>query len=104
MTTEPTTSAPRRSFGGTGLLLLVSFATIFTVTFESLFIHWASWALLAAVVAQIIIAAVVIVAAVGRLIDDGEIAAAPAPRQTAEAAQAPAPARTAPAPRAVLGH
>jgi hypothetical protein len=61
--------------GGTALLLIISAATIVTVAAEAAFIHWASWALLPLIVLGIVGVAAGVVAAVGRLVDDGEIAA-----------------------------
>ena len=60
--------------GGTALLLIISAATIVTVAAEAAFIHWATWALLPLIVLAIVGVAAGVVAAVGRLVDDGEIA------------------------------
>lgn len=77
MIAETSQTTRRREAGGTGLLLLISTATIVTVAAEAAFVHWASWGLLAAVIGLIIAFAATIAAAIGRLIDDGEIAAPP---------------------------
>jgi hypothetical protein len=102
-----TPESERSTAGGTGLLLLVSFATILTVAAESAFIHWASWTLLVGVLALIVVFAILITGAVGRLIDDGEILphARTSPPRTAEPQREPAPVATRPAGgRPALGH
>ncbi len=84
-----TLSADGPPRGGTGLLLIVSGATIFTVAAEAAFMHWASWALLPVIVATILLVAAVVVAAVGRLVDDGELAASPIRAAAPETEPAP---------------
>jgi hypothetical protein len=72
ITDAPQSEREPRS-GGTALLLIISTATILTVGAEAAFIHWASWALLPLIVLGIVGIAAGVVAAVGRLVDDGEI-------------------------------
>lgn len=87
--------------GGTALLVIIAAATILTVTAEAAFIHWASWALLPLIVLAIVGVAAGVVAAVGRLVDDGEIIAPSRP----EAAREPQSTELAvPARRPALGH
>lgn len=68
MITETPHTEPRSSFGGTALLLVISFATILTVAAEAAFMTLASWALLPVIVLLIVVVAGAVVAAVGRLI------------------------------------
>jgi hypothetical protein len=74
MSTETPTES-RTGLGGTALLLVVSFATVVTVTAEAAFMHWATWALLPVIVLAIVAIAAGVVAAVGRLIDEGDVPA-----------------------------
>src|SRR3954471_24155867 len=102
MITEPPQSEREPRSGGTALLLIISAATIVTVAAEAAFIHWATWALLAVVLLGIVVLASAVVAAVGRLVDDGEIAGParfPVEREHQPREAAPAPAR-----RPALGH
>ena len=97
MTAQP---SPRRrtAIGGDGLLLVVSLATVATVALECAFIAVASWALLPAIVALLVLMAVGVVRTVGRLIDGGEVAAPRVPEPAATAQPAPVrPATTRPA-------
>jgi hypothetical protein len=61
MTTDP---IPEEPAGGTGLLLVISFATILVVAAEAAFIALASWALLPVILATVIVMAIVVIAAV----------------------------------------
>jgi hypothetical protein len=75
MPEETPTDQSRTGFGGTALLLVVSFATIVTVAAEAAFMHWATWAILPVIVLAIVAIAAGVVAAVGRLIDEGDVPA-----------------------------
>src|SRR3954453_20737331 len=102
MTTQTGTPEPEPP-GGTALLLIVSLATIVTVAGEAVFIRSATWTLLPLAVLGIICIAAVVVSAVGRLIDDGEISASA--RRTTEPVEAqPAPSDDVARARPVLGH
>lgn len=102
MITETPQSEREPRSGGTALLVIISTATILTVAAEAAFIHWATWALLPVIVLAIVGVAGGVVAAVGRLVDDGEIAASArseAARKTESREVAPAAAH-----RPLLGH
>jgi hypothetical protein len=94
--TSDTPQTRRPASGGTALLLIVSFATIITVAAEAAFVRWGTWALLPVMLLAIVVIAAVVVTAVGRLIDDGEIVAAP---RAAEAVDAEPEATPVPAMR-----
>src|SRR5262245_56315112 len=87
--------------GGTGLLLVVSFATMFVVSAECAFIALASWWLLPVIVLTVILIALVVIAAVVRTIDNGGLAGAPREREPEPEPEPSAPPVTAPLPRAV---
>jgi fatty acid desaturase len=99
MTTESTS---QNDAGGTGLLLVVSIATVLVVIAEGVFIAFASWWMLPLMMLGIILMAGLVIGAVIRTIDDGSLAGGRAkPREVAEPAAAEA-AR--PLPRVVTGH
>jgi hypothetical protein len=86
--------------GGTGMLLVICFATIFAVAAESAFIAFASWWLLPVILLTVIVMALVVIGAVLRTIDDGGLSGAAPQRETKPETQPSAPARAA-APRIV---
>jgi len=97
------TNQPRpEETGGTGLLLVVSFATILIVAGEAAFIAFASWWLLPLVLLAVIAMAIVVIGAVIRTIDDGNLMGAAKPREQNEREPAAEPARS--LPRAIPGH
>jgi uncharacterized membrane protein len=67
ITETPTESQESR--GGTGLMLIVSAATVVTIILEALFVAWGSWTLLPAMVLFILVLAGTVVGAVAHLID-----------------------------------
>lgn len=72
MPTQTPRPQPRGGFDGTALMLVVAFATIVTVAAEAAFMSRASWTLLPVIVLAIVVIAAGVVAAVGRLIDEGD--------------------------------
>ncbi len=88
--------------GGTGLLFVVSFATILIVAGEAAFIAFASWWLLPLVLLAVIAMAIVVIGAVIRTIDDGSLVGASKPRVQDEREPAVQPSRS--QPRVVPGH
>src|SRR3954467_11306033 len=99
MTTESTSS---NDAGGTGLLLVVSIATILVVAVEGVFIAFASWWMLPLMMLGIVLMAGLVIGAVIRTIDDGPLAGGrPKPREE----PAPAVVETArPLARVATGH
>jgi hypothetical protein len=83
------TESPR---GGTGLMLVISTATILVIAAECFFISMASYWLLAAVLLLIVAMVCVVIAAVLHTIDGGPVIArtAPAPQPRERAAAQPA--------------
>ena len=73
MTAQPD-SRPRPASGGTGLMLIISAATMITVALEAGFIAIASWALLPVIVLVIVALGGLVVGAVRRVIEDGAVA------------------------------
>jgi hypothetical protein len=73
MTSQPP-SPTRPASGGTGLLLIISAATVVTVALEAGFIAIASWALLPLMLLVILLITGGVIRAVGRIIDDGAVA------------------------------
>ncbi len=92
----------REDAGGTGLLLVVSFATILVVATEGVFIAYATWWALPLLLLGVIIMAGVVIGAVIRTIDDGSLAGGSPRREEVEPAPVAEPAR--PFPRVVAGH
>ena len=91
MTQQP--AQPRRiPLGGTGFFLIVSLATIVTVSLEAAFVAVASWALLPLIMAVLVLMAIGVVTAAVRLASDGEIASVelPEPQRETEPQRAPA--------------
>jgi hypothetical protein len=88
--------------GGTGLMFVVSFATIFIVAGEAAFIAFASWWLLPLILLAVIAMAIVVIGAVIRTIDDGSLVGASKPREQDEWEPAVEPSRS--LPRVVPGH
>jgi len=70
MTTEPISQADE---GGTGLLLVVSIATILVVVAESFFIAFSSWWMLPLLILGIVLMVGLVIGAVMRTIDDGTL-------------------------------
>jgi hypothetical protein len=90
--------------GGTGLLLVVSIATVLVVAVEGVFIAFASWWMLPLMMLGIVLMAGLVIGAVIRTIDDGSLAGGrPKPRETPEPAPAEAAAAR-PVPRVATGH
>jgi fatty acid desaturase len=98
---EPNHTIPEET-GGTGLMLVVSFATILIVAGEAAFIAFASWWLLPLILLAVIAMAIVVIGAVIRTIDDGSLGGAAKPREQDEREPTAEPAR--PLPRVVPGH
>lgn len=97
-----TNSSNQEATGGTGLLLVISFATILVVAAECAFIALASWWMLPLILLTVIVMALVVIGAVIRTIDDGSLVGASKPRERAEPQTAGEPAR--PLPRVAPGH
>ena len=97
-----THSTSREDAGGTGLLVVVSFATIFIVALEAVFITYATWWMLPLMLLAVILMAIVVIGAVMRTIGDDSPTPVPKPRENVEPQPAAAPAR--PLPRVVAGH
>jgi fatty acid desaturase len=95
-------STSQNDAGGTGLLLVVSIATVLVVIAEGVFIAFASWWMLPLMMLGIVLMAGLVIGAVIRTIDDGSLAGGRAkPREDVE----PAPAEAArPLPRVAIGH
>jgi len=70
MITEPTS---QDDAGGTGLLLVVSIATVLVVAAEGFFIAFASWWMLPLIVLGVVLMAGLVIGAVIRTIDDGTL-------------------------------
>jgi len=70
MTTQPISQADE---GGTGLLLVVSIATILVVVAEGFFIAFASWWMLPLLILGIVLMVGLVIGAVMRTIDDGTL-------------------------------
>jgi membrane protein implicated in regulation of membrane protease activity len=96
MTPKPNSSEA----GGTGMLLVIAFATVFVVSVEGVLIAFASWWLLPVTLLAVIVMALVVIGAVLRTIDDGGLSGALPPREAEPETQPAASARTV-APRAL---
>jgi hypothetical protein len=86
-----TESTSPNDAGGTGLLLVVSIATVLVVIAEGAFIAFADWWMLPLMMLGIVLMVGIVIGAVLRTIDDGSIAGGrPKPREEVEPAAEPA--------------